>query len=235
MQAKAILKLVSGALQDLEPDVEKRWAWDSEPERVGLLDFLNQALLALASLRPDAFSVTETIRLEPGMRQSLPSSRRHSCCRKAVTLIELLRNMGQDGNCPGPAIISVNPDILLAWACSKACAPVIENFAYDRLTNPVFYLVYPGVPENTPVYVEATFQVEPCLVSSPEQELCLSDLYAPALMHHILASIFAGDSEASQMQKASWHMGMFNNILGVKLQIDRGWPKAKSSETGAWA
>ena len=40
MRAAEVLRLVSGALQDLEPGLESRWPWEGGDDgRIGLLDF----------------------------------------------------------------------------------------------------------------------------------------------------------------------------------------------------
>lgn len=229
MKAEVAMRLISGALQDMEPDAERRWSWEYDPERVCLLDFLNDSVRAIVLQRPDVMAATEVIRLEPGMRQALPDPKRHECKYKATILIELIRNMGADGCCAGRAILPVETEILMAWACSMAEGASIENYAYDRMTSPRFYMVYPAVPSCGSVYVEATFGIEPKPIVSPECCICLPDAYGPAIMHHTLASIFAGDSSSSQLEKAAWHMRMYSSLMGVKFAVDQLWPRAKSS------
>lgn len=234
MKAGVVMRLVSGALQDMEPDAERRWSWEPEPDRVGLLDYFNNAIRAIVLQRPDIAAVTEVVRLEPGMRQKLPTFRRGACERKAATLIELIRNIGADG-CPGRAILPADNDILMAWACPTAESPVIENYAYDRMTNAKFYMVYPAAPQCGEVFVEGTFGIEPCEITDAEQEICLPDSFAPAIMHRALADIFAGDSEISNIQKAAWHRQMYADVMGLKLSVDRFWPKAKCSDVSGGA
>ena len=48
----------------------------------------------------------------------------------------------------------------------------------------------------------------------------------------MLASILSGDNEASNAAKAQYHMQLFNNLLGVKAQVDIAWPKATVSVRG---
>ena len=49
MRAADVLRLVSGALQDLEPGMESRWPWTGGDDgAVGLLDFMNAAVQAVA-------------------------------------------------------------------------------------------------------------------------------------------------------------------------------------------
>ena len=226
--AADVLRLVSGALQDLEPGIESRWPWESSDDRISLLDFLNAALRAVALQRPDCCAVTEPILLEPGMLQHLPG-KRNRVKKEATGFCCLVRNMGQDGETPGAAIVSAQPDVLLAWADMAKPSCRVENFAYDRATNSQVYYVSPPVPEDVDVYVEATYYVAPEKVVSPQQGLGVSDDYAQALFHHVMASVLSGDNESSNSAKASYHMQMFNSLLGVKTSVDATWPKAKSS------
>lgn len=229
MRAAEVLRLVSGALQDLEPGMESRWPWEGGDDgRIGLLDFLNDALRAISMQRPDATVITEAIRLEPGMRQRLPQRAVHMSSRDANVLMELVRNMGQDGESPGPAIFSVQPSVLLAWADCSASGRMVENFAYDRLANRDVYYVCPSVCREREVWVEASYSASPATITSPEQELGIPGDYASALEHYILAGVLAGDNESSNASKAAYHMQLYSSMLGMKMQIDASWPKARS-------
>lgn len=229
MQADVVLRIISGALQDLEPGLESRWPWEGQDGRIGLLDFLNSAKRAIVLQRPDLTAVTEPIRLEPGMRQSLPSRKIHFATKNANMLIEITRNMGQDGEHPGAAIVSAQMDVLLAWACPDVTARVIENYAYDRMRNRDVYYVYPAVDQCHDVWVEATYSTEPDVITCCTQEIGLPDEYAAALEHHVLASVLSGDNESSNASKAAYHQQMFASLLGIKTTVDVSWPKAKSS------
>ena len=226
MRAAEVLRLVSGALQDLEPGMESRWPWEADEGRVGLLDFLNAALRAVALQRPDCCAVTEVIRLEPGARQRLPQRRVHGSSRDATGFCGLVRNMGPDGEQPGPVILPAQPDVLMAWA--ESCAPgrVVENFAYDRLTNSRVYAVCPPVDDGADVYVEATYYAALRQVVSPDDVLDVADDYAQALVHHMLASVLSGDNESSDAARAAYHMQLFTAQLGAKMQVDSTWPRA---------
>jgi hypothetical protein len=226
MRVADVLRLVSGTLQDLEEGTEARWKWEGgADDAVGLIDFFNSATMTVVLQRPDATAVTKSERLEPGMRQRIP--------KEALMLVELVRNMGEDGETPGPAIAPVIPDILLAWGVAGRTGKTIDNFAYDRSTNPQIYYVYPCVPECPDVYVELTYSAVPRTVENPEDALPVSDNYAPAIFHHMLASILSGDSESSNFSKAQYHMQMFRQVLGIKSQVDAAWPKASISVGGA--
>ena len=230
--AADVLRLVSGALQDLEPGMEARWPWEADEGRVGLLDFLNAALRAVALQRPDCCAVTEVIRLEPGMRQQIPG-KRHGASSEATGFCGLIRNMGCDGEHPGPAIVSAQPAVLMVWADMARPACMVENFAYDRAVNGQVYYVCPPVPEDADVYVEATYYAAPKKIVSPDESLGIADDYAQALVHHMLASVLSGDNESSNAAKASYHMQLFNAQIGAKTQVDAMLPKAKNSVGGA--
>lgn len=227
MRAVEVLRLVSGSLQDLEPGIESRWPWTGgDSGQVGLLDFLNAALRAVSMQRPDVTAVTEAIQLEAGMRQRLPRRRIHRASRDATLFVELARNMGPNGETPGPPITAVPPSILLAWADPGRSGRIVENFAYDRLINKDVYHVYPAVPRDGEVWVEATYCAPPEIIRCPEQDIGVPDDYAAALTHHMLASILSGDNENSNAGKAAYHMQMYSSILGMKTNIDGTWPKS---------
>lgn len=233
--AADVLRLVSGALQDLEPGMDARWPWEGgENDRIGLLDFLNAGLRAIALMRPDCKAVTETFYLEPGMLQHMPSKRLNGARHNATGFCELVRNMGHDGETPGRAIISVQPEILLTWADFARPSCCVENFAYDRATNGNVYYVYPPVPENKDVYVEGTYYVTPDRIVQAEQCLGVDDSYAEALVHYILAAVLMGDNETASAEgsKANYHQQMFLQCMGNKSQTDTLWPKAKNSIGG---
>lgn len=233
MRVAEVLRLVSGSLQDLEPGLDSRWPWEGGDDgRIGLLDFFNAALRAVALQRPDVRALTETIRLEPGMRQRIPGRRLHGASHDASGFCELVRNMGQDGERPGASISPVQTDLIMAWANMRTVAAEVENFAYDRATNPAVYCVYPAVPEHVDVYVEATYYAAPDVVSSPDQSIGIPPEYAAALQHHVLAAVLGGDNESSNMNRSGYHLQQFNSLMGVKMQVDAVWPKAKNSIQG---
>jgi hypothetical protein len=233
MQAADVLRLVSGALQDLEPGMEARWPWESnDPERITLLHFLNSAIQAVCLHRPDVMAVTEAIQLEPGMLQGIPCRATHGSSHDAVEFIALTRNMGRDGETPGSAILPVHPDVLMAWADMGHNGTRIDNFAYDRFVNRLIYYVYPAVPPGKDVFVEATYSIAPPKVTSAQSRLPLPAGYAHALKHHILSEIFLGDNESSNAAKGVQHHQLFASLIGMKLQVDATLPKAKRASNG---
>lgn len=222
MNTADVLRLVSGALQDLEPGMEKRWAWTGgDSESLGLLDFLNAAIRAVVLQRPDATARTDVVRLVPGMRQRLP--------KDAQTLLEVLRNMGEDGETPGTAVSILTLDVLTGLAAFTPAGRSIECYAYDRTTNSQVFWVYPAVSESADVQVELTYSACPADITSPEAPLPVADTYAQALVHHMLASILSGDNEASSTGKAQLHISLWNSLMGIKQAVDSQWPRTRST------
>lgn len=239
MKASTILRIVSAGLQDLEPDVEKRWAWKvGNDSSVGLLDYMNSAIREIASQRPDCYSITESIYLEPGIRQMIPTKSTHGASADAVALCELTRNMGQDGKTPGRPILSVNQEVLFSWMnpydenkTERYHANEVDNFCYDRATNPKVYYVYPAVPSSGRLYVEAIYYAQPPEVTSTSQDIGISDKYAQAIAHYMIAEVCSADHEASSMERVTYHMQLFQQMMAEKRQIDFSTPKAKNSIT----
>lgn len=238
MKAQDVLRLVSGALQDLEPGMEKRWPWTGgATDRVGLLDFLNAAQRAIVMERPDSCAITEVIQLQAGMRQTIPSKSIHGATHDATGFCCLIRNMGDKaGTKPGRAILLSPQSAILAWQDPQNKRMLvrtgsIDNYAYDRAMNPYVYWVYPAVPTGR-LYVEATYYAMPDDITAPTQALSIPDAYGQAMVHHILASIFSADSESSNSGKAQYHMEWYQKIMATKLAVDTRMPKAFTSSAG---
>lgn len=232
MFAKDVLRIVSGALQDLDPGVESRWRWDGGDDgMVGLLDFLNLAVSEVVMQRPDATATSGNLRLDPGVWQRVPTA--------AVTFIGCNFNVGEDGRAQGQPITTATPDTVMAWAGTCAALPwgcgtgfTVECFAYDRMTDPRRFLVYPAVPEVCDAVVNASWSVKPAIIESPEQDMALAGLYLSALVHHVLYSVLSGDNEASNAARAQHHLSAFYQSLGTKMNTDSLWPKARNTGGG---
>lgn len=207
-------------LQDL--GVDKRWPWEpaAASGRASLTDFLNAAARQVALVRPDATAVTEPVRLEPGSLQRIPDPAVHGCAEKALKLLDVVRNLGQDGKRPGAPVTLATYAAMSALDWGRTGA-VVENYSYDGRENPLVYHVFPAVPRARQVWVEVSFSAEPRPVSGPDDAFPLPSVFAGPVEHWMLYQIFSGDSSASNMGKAQFHMQGFYDSLGIKLQSDR--------------
>lgn len=231
MLAKDVFRIVSGALQDLDPGLESRWRWEGgDDSAVGLIDFLNLAVSEVVMQRPDATATSGTLRLDSGVWQRVPQA--------AVTFIGCNFNVGEDGRAQGQPITTATTETVMAWA-SMGLPGVwqgVEAFAYDRMADPRRFLVYPAVPECGEAMVNATvnasWSVNPAQVESPEDCLHLPQTYQAALVHHVLYGVLSGDNEASNAARAQHHLSAFYQALGVKMNTDTMWPKARNTGGG---
>lgn len=220
MRAAEVLRLVSGVLQDLEPDMPRRWVWEhDEKAGLSLLELLNAAVRAVVLQRPDITAVTEAVLLEPGIRQGMPD-RRHGARHACAALIGLVRNMGADGETPGKGIIPVPAALLLGMAGYGTMAPEVQMYAYDKHLDPYTYYVYPAVPEQAEVWVELTYSAMPPALTATDQELPVQDTFSEALVHHMLASVLSGDNETSNLTRAQMHMQAYYQVMGIRQQVD---------------
>lgn len=243
MTVSTILRIVSAGLQDMDPDNAKRWKWEqgSGQNEIGLIDYLNSAINEIAVRRPDCYAITDVIYLQPGMKQQLPKRALHGAQKDAVLLCELIRNMGSNGRTPGSPILLSNQQVTFAWSnprnkMSRSYPRQIDNYMYDRSTNPNIYYVFPEVPSDAAtnkVYVECSYYALPPQVTSINEDLPVSVGYAQAIAHHILSSIFEVDNESigsdKAMKKADYHYQLFEKCMSVKLEADLRIPRANNS------
>ena len=218
MLAGDVLRLVSGALQDLEAGTDKRWAWSGgQNDRVGLLDFLNAGLRTIAMLRPDATAKTMPLKLQAGERQSLPAD--------ALMLLEITRNMGPDGNTPGESVFPVAPEVLRGLSCNGLdTGSSIENYACDRAVTSQHFDVFPAVKVGANVWVLAAYSATPPVITSSSQTIPLPDTFQSALVHAVLYGVFSGDSEGSNGARMAHHYQSMLQELDLKQTVDTAWP-----------
>lgn len=234
MKAADLFLLVSMKLQDLGPQAERRWPWEVDPSglKASLTDFLNAALRQLSLVRPDAFAVTESVRLVAGVRQTLPDPDVHGCQSKAALLMDLVCNMGVDGQSRGWPIVRSSREALSAldWSGTDT---IVRNWAYDPKADPDVFYVFPGVRAGKTVWVEAVFSAKHSSVAGSTADLPVPDSFAGPLEHWLLYEVYSGDSSTSNQAKAMFHFKSFFDSLGVKLQSERYFKPQAVEQEGA--
>lgn len=142
--ASSILERASTIIQD-----ETGTRWPSTE----LLKWLNDGQREVVLLKPDAYAQNESIALVEGTKQSIPSN--------GLSLIDVVRNMGADGETPGRAIRlilrRILDDQLSDWH-SAAVSAEIKHFTFDDRDPKRFY-VYPRSDGTS--WVEAVFSSSP--------------------------------------------------------------------------
>ena len=223
MLCSDILRSVSAKLQDEDAEA-RRWPWESAAGGYSLMDALNAAVREIVAQRPDATAQTEPMRLEPGMRQRIPRTDIHQTGRNAVSLINVIQNLGADGQTPGRPIFRAELDALRTAAAWGKAGERVENWAYSPLDSREVFWVYPGVEPGKDVWIEAAYAAEPARAATPSDAFPLPESFANAASLWILFDVLAGDHSEANFAKAQAFYQAFAQSLGVKLQTDLAFP-----------
>lgn len=190
---------------------------DTENERWSrsfLLELVNDALRQVVLVRPDAAARIQAVQLTPGTRQSLPQG--------SGLLLDVIRNMGGDGQTPGATIRKSDGDSLDVIAPDRhmsAGTGSVEEYMYD-LRTPLTYQVYPAVPDTPSVYVEIAHVAPPTSVTE-DDDLPINDIYAGPILDWVLHRAYSADSDSPNgRSRAQAHYEAFFRVLGEKSQSD---------------
>lgn len=175
---------------------------------VFLLEALTAALRALILLRPDANARTESIELAgSSTRQAIPAG--------GFVLLDVVRNMGDDGETPGSPITVIDRSSLddsnAGWH-SAAGSDEVDHFAFDDRNPEVFYVT---PPPNTGRYVEIAYSVAPVPVQGQDDELPVSDSFAETLLSYLLYRAYRINNDSREdWNKARDHLRDFFLLIG---------------------
>ena len=142
--------LVDMAYEILMDDSEDPQHWTKE----NLVNWYNLGARETVVLAPEANPVFESMILAAGVKQSIPANR--------IGLIDVIRNMGADGNTAGAGINRTDVGILTAYDRSWITATAgttIKNWAPQSLTT--FYV---SPPSDGTTYVEIKASAVPTVV-----------------------------------------------------------------------
>ena len=184
----------------------------TEPE---LLKGVSLGCNAVSIHRPDASSTVSDVSLVAGSRQSLPDG--------GLRILDVL------GNASGTAVRLVNmQDIDAAlpdWRSLNTTTDVQEVMVDERA--PGVFWVYPA--NNGNGSLSTIYTTTPATVTSPDDDLPVTDKYAPVVLEWLLYLMFSRDSERSPNQtRASTHKQTFFDLLGIKTQVDMAYsPNAR--------
>lgn len=161
------------------------------------LEWLNDGQRAIASLRPSAHVVAQTVNLVAGVLQTLPAA--------ASLLVDIPYNVG------GPIIHRYDRAQLDAenpsWPVATASATV-EGYVYDP-AHPEVFFVTPPQP-GTPGSVTAMLATAPADVASVGATIALHDRWVTALLEYMLYRAFSKDDETADLTKAD---RKYNNFI----------------------
>ncbi len=217
MKAQYVLDRVQDILQDT---TGVRW-----PE-TELLRYLNDAQQEVVLQKPDASSENFSMQLRPGTRQVAPPN--------ALRLLDVVRNMGLDGNTPGDAVTLIGRGVLDAQRRSWHSDPSTESvhhYIYDARDPKTFY-VYPPVA-SPPHHLEVVVSTAPNTVMSADEDLSLDDIYINVLIDYVLYRSYSKDADfAANLERALTHYQAFAQSLGIKTKGDYTFtPRAARRDT----
>lgn len=194
---------------------------DSDYARVGqdmYLKFLDDALMQLVMVRPDAHLKTAVVQLDAGTKQELPDD--------CISLIDIFRNMGQDGLTDGRPcwqVVRKDMDYFADWHASPAEDPTeITEFAYDTKNAKTFW-VSPAPGAGTDIYIEImySYPFEPFSAETWEEALTMDipcdEVFCGAVISYMLYLLYSTDS-SSKTDKVvgETYKADFYNQLGLE-------------------
>lgn len=190
---------------DLLLDTEHvRW---TEPE---LIRWINDSRAAILTRRPAACSKVANISLVTGTAQSLPAD--------GVSLLDVIRNMGLDGNTPGRAIRRTDRQAIddhdLYWHTAIQSSE-ISQFSYDERTPRMFFVNPPAIAG---VKILAAYAALPAQITSTAQDLDIALENMDAVVNYVCFRAKSKDSEYANAAEAAGFYGAFNDALGVTSQ-----------------
>lgn len=182
-----------------------------------LIAWVNDAIRALALVKPDSTAVTATQQLTASQTKQVLSG------ASDLRLIRLVRNMGANGTTIGRAIRLGDMNALDSfdpnWHTATPDA-VVREYMFNA-ERPDEFWVYPPVHATTAVNVELIKSVLPTAVAATTDALPVDDIYGPPLIEWVCYRAFSRDSERTpNWARAARHFQAFFNLLQVKIQAD---------------
>lgn len=218
------------------------------PERE-LVTWMNDGQRAFAVYAPFVYSRIDTIKLQPGTRQSIaaiPANRIINGDGTAAVpvngslLLDIIRNMGEDGLTPGAPVSVVQRDAQDAidadWHVTEGDGSV-ENYTFDPRVPKNFY-VSPRVSATVGTWVEASYIAQPAVLPVPPDDqttyyqvgdtyatstLSLDDNFVGDLVNYVVARGYMKDAEhAANMALAQAYTTLFVQSLMAQVQMVTG-------------
>lgn len=227
---------ISGLLQDVSPQFT-RW-----PE-LELVNWLNDAHLAITKFLPAASSRVDAIKLKPGTRQSIETILAADCkpgdgsspsaAIIGTQVLDVIRNMGVDGLSAGNSIRLVEREVLDSqkpgWHGITGTA--VSQFMFDP-RMPRYFYVTPGVPASPAVWAELAYTAQPIPIpntGTPGSELYLvsgsnttkisvADEHIDDLVNYVCARAYMKNAQfAGNDNKAGQFVAQFTSSLNAKV------------------
>lgn len=195
----AAADIISRAGEILQDRDHIRWSVSE------LLQWINDGASEIIVRRPGARAVAKVIELAAGSRQTIPE--------RGVMLLDVVRNMGDDGATPGRVVRRIDRQLLddqyPDWHAERPSATV-KHFTFDDRAPKDFY-VYP--PASAGTKVEALFSELPPVVTQEADDVDLPPEYLTPLLSYVAYRAFLKDSEFANGGIAAMHFQAFNAAM----------------------
>ena len=180
------------------------------------LTAVDQAVAAVVSVRPDAYVITATFKLEAGSEQRLPVN--------GQRLIQAYCNFGIDAaaaQAPGSAIRLTDKNTLdeadMGWHSAPAGSEVYEAAADPKV--PEVFFVNPPAPAD--LWIKASYTASPGSLNGIDDTIPLPAKYLSSLVEWVLYLLFGRDGvETPNYARSMAHQSAFFNLIGAKAQAD---------------
>lgn len=202
--------IIAKAQTILQDSTGVRWP-DTE-----LLGWLNDGQREIVLFKPNAFVKNTAVKLVGGTKQALPAD--------GVQLLDVVRNMGTDGQTPGRAVRITMREVLDSqlpnWHIETATTEA-QHYMYSFL-DPKNYYVYPPQPTSGQGYVELIYAASPT-EAALNGTITLDDIYQTVLVDYILYRAYSKDTEFSADQnRAAAHQSAYIAALTGKAKVEAG-------------
>lgn len=189
--------------------------------REEIVGYINEALAATATAKPDFYTVEEDIALVAGITQALPVN--------GVSLFNISKNAS------GQVVTQVDGGLLdeanRFWPAATQETDV-EHFAADP-RDPRRFNVTP--PNDGNGVVTATFGAVPDRVTgSSGEEIPVAGNYLAPLIEYVLGKCYGKNSKSQDLTKRNVHMNTWGTLIGLKAKAQTAVaPKVAVSEGNA--
>ena len=186
----------------------------SEAENVTLF---NNTIRTMINLVPKIHNITESKQLAPGILQVLPAA--------GVELVDILLNMGEDGDTPGLPVrettLKIMSDLWPRWAQDPE-SDIVEHFMKDDNDNRRYY-AYPAIDSQKPVFVLIQMSTMPAPIvwdANGDWKLLtipVEDRYIDAIGNGMLYLFYDDDSDnPGNTPRSQLYYGRFQQALQLR-------------------
>jgi len=207
---ETVLYLAAREIQDV---TGRRW------DKIDvLLPYMNEGILEIINLKPDAFVVTHDIALNEGPVQKFPD--------EMIQFIDFVCNVS-DAGVIGLEIRGVIKEFLdqmvPGWMASTPGDTVVFGVVDRR--DPKSFYIYPPQPAETTRLIRAKITKQPDQIETVQHELIdlpMDPSYQPALVDYITYRVLSEETTVpGAVAKGTTFYNKFLQDLGLKSQTDK--------------